>query len=146
MITNLPAGIGTIEQAMTFLNDLHANDEVFHPEDDATDLVGDLFTLDEGESLNALMLDIYALPGNDGKHDNSIEFCPCAYLLYLDGKDRRIVVDGDGVWTGTLGEFVEANGYVDNIDAVAEILSLETPEDVYYMPVNCGYATIFFEA
>lgn len=84
MKTSLPKEITTIDEAKVFLTDLHKNGESFHPEDDATDLHGDPFTKEEGEQLNKLMDDIYNLKGNDGKHDNSIAFCPCGFLLDLD--------------------------------------------------------------
>lgn len=63
------------------------NSEAFHPEDDAHDILWDLEnvpTYEECEQLNKLMDDIYNLPGNDGKHDNSIAFCPCGFLLDLN--------------------------------------------------------------
>lgn len=88
MKTILPAGIGTVEQAKALLTDLHANGEAFHPEDDATDLVTDVFTQEEGESLNALMLDIYNLPGNDGRHVGILAFDPCEFLIELDNNDK----------------------------------------------------------
>ncbi len=85
MKTNLPNGIGTIDQAKAFLTELHRNGESFHPEDDATDILWtcDEPTLAEQESLNALMHDIYHLPGNDGSHVNMV-FDPCEFLLELD--------------------------------------------------------------
>jgi hypothetical protein len=55
MKTILPQAITTIEEAKKLLTDLYNNNETFHPEDDATDLVGDLFTQAEGEQLNKLM-------------------------------------------------------------------------------------------
>ena len=81
MKTKLPKKISTIEEAKSFLISLHENGETFHPEDDATALSGNLFTKAEGEHLNRLMADIYNLPGNDGRHDDSIAFCPCAFIL-----------------------------------------------------------------
>jgi hypothetical protein len=82
MKTTLPAAINTIGEAENFLTSLHNNNEAFHPEDDATDLVGDLFTQSEGEQLNKLMNDIYNLEGNNGNHATPI-FDPCEFLLSL---------------------------------------------------------------
>ena len=84
MKTKIPDSIKTIEESKTFLTDLYNNGESFHPEDDANDCIGHIATLEEGNKINDLMADIYNLPGNDGKHDNSIIFCPCEFLLNLD--------------------------------------------------------------
>lgn len=87
MKTALPDSIKTVEEAKAFLTALHSNSEAFHPEDDAHDILWDLEnvpTYEECEQLNKLMDDIYNLPGNDGKHDNSIAFCPCGFLLDLN--------------------------------------------------------------
>ena len=86
MKTKLPQKINSIEEAKSFLTSLDANGETFHPEDDATLLNGSYFTKAEESHLNRLMDDIYNLPGNDGKHDNSIAFCPCEFILSLYNK------------------------------------------------------------
>jgi hypothetical protein len=83
MITTLPVGIGSIEQAKAFLSELAKNNEHYHPEDDAMLLVPDKATIEEAESLNALMLDIYNLPGNDGRHSGVMAFDPCEFLFQL---------------------------------------------------------------
>ena len=79
MKTKLPKSINTVRAAKILLKKLHTNGESFHPEDDANDLVGDIFTTKEGDQLNKLMEDIYLLPGNDGRHNN-LAFDPCDYL------------------------------------------------------------------
>lgn len=71
MITQLPQSITSIPEAKKFLFDLHTNGESYHPEDDAHDLSGDLFTHTEADHLNKLMMDIYDLE----------DFDPCEYLL-----------------------------------------------------------------
>lgn len=45
-----------------------------------TQLVGDMFTKEEGQQLNKLMSDIYMLPENG---NNTLAFDPCEYLLDL---------------------------------------------------------------
>ena len=82
MKTPLPESITTIAQAKEFLTNLYNNGETYHPEDDATDLVGSLFTQKEGEQLNKLMSEIYALEGNESAQ--SMVFDPCQFLLELD--------------------------------------------------------------
>lgn len=87
MKTHLPDSIKTIDEAKAFLTELYNNDEHFHPEDDAHGIIWNSCeepTKEECDKLNDLMCDIYNLPGNDGKHDNSIAFCPCGFLLELD--------------------------------------------------------------
>jgi ferredoxin-thioredoxin reductase catalytic subunit len=86
MKTVLPHDIKTVAAAKLLLSTLHKNGESFHPEDDATKLVGDIFTKDEGKHLNRLMCDIYNLPGNDGRHKDML-FCPCQYLNDLIAGD-----------------------------------------------------------
>lgn len=84
MKTTLPNTIRTIEDAKVFLTELHINGEAYHPEDDATALNGDPFTLQEGLALNQLMSEIYDLHGNDGRHSGELVFDPCEFLLMLD--------------------------------------------------------------
>ena len=76
MKTNLPKEIRSVEHAKAFLTELFGNDEGFHPEDDATDLIWSIPaeqipTMDECKQLNKLMDDIYDLGGFD----------PCEYIL-----------------------------------------------------------------
>lgn len=73
MKTILPTRINSIKEAKALLTQLHLNSEAFHPEDDATDLVAPIFTVEEGAKLNSLMEDIYLLHGFD----------PCEFLLYI---------------------------------------------------------------
>lgn len=89
MKTLLPKSIATVEEAKRFLTDLYNNDEEFHPEDNAHDIVWNLEdnqipTFAECEVLNRLMEDIYGLPENKGKRGDEIGFCPCGFLLELD--------------------------------------------------------------
>lgn len=65
MRTALPAAISNVEEAKTFLTELNNNGEVFHPEDNANELVGDLFTKEEGDKLNKLMSEILSLESFD---------------------------------------------------------------------------------
>lgn len=94
MKTTLPEAITTQEQAEEFLTALWENNEVFHPEDNAHQVVwdtipeGDRPTPSECDQLNKLMNDIYDLDGNNGDHANPI-FCPCEFLLELDEEQER---------------------------------------------------------
>ncbi len=87
MKTNLPTAITTIEEAKAFLTELHTNGEHYHPEDDAHDILWDINNTpnrDECMQLNELMHQIYALPGNDGRHSAPLAFDPCLFLIILD--------------------------------------------------------------
>lgn len=91
MKTILPVAIKTIAQAKKLLTDLYNNNEYFHPEDDAHDIVWGTCeepSFEDKEQLNTLMGQIYLLKGNDGRHDK-LKFCPCGYLLYLDKKNSK---------------------------------------------------------
>ncbi len=79
MKTNLPEKISSIEEAKAFLLELCKNGESFHPEDNANDLTGNLFTKEEGDKLNSLMNDIYSLEGNESSQ--SMIFDPCEFIL-----------------------------------------------------------------
>lgn len=87
MKTILPKAITTIKQAQKFLSQLYKNEESYHPEDDAGDIIDmndkKLFTDEEAKQLNKLMDDIYDLPGNDGRHVDLV-FDPCQWLLDID--------------------------------------------------------------
>jgi viroplasmin and RNaseH domain-containing protein len=66
MKTPLPESINSIEEAKSFLSELHANGESFHPDDDAEDIILietglPAFTKEEAEQLNSLMDDIFWL-------------------------------------------------------------------------------------
>lgn len=76
MKTHLPESIQTVCQAEQFLRELNNNSEVFHPEDNAHDIVWQSAppTPDEADRLNRLMDDIYELSNFD----------PCEYLLTLN--------------------------------------------------------------
>jgi hypothetical protein len=71
MKTQLPDKISTEAEAKTFLLLLLKNGESFHPEDDANQLANSLFSKEEGDKLNELMQQIYALN----------TFDPCAFIL-----------------------------------------------------------------
>lgn len=88
MKTKLPQSINTIDEAKNFLTNLSNNGESYHPEDDATDLAGDIFTKEEGEKLNSLMNDIYNLEGNNSASD--MVFDPCEFILNLDPEYRAM--------------------------------------------------------
>lgn len=79
MKTKLPDKITSIEEAEKLLTELNSNGEAFHPEDDATDLSGDPFTKEEGDKLNELTNQIYALEGVPEEWD------PCDFYLKLFG-------------------------------------------------------------
>lgn len=92
MKTTLPTTITTIEEAEAFLTDLYNNGESYHPEDDAHDIVwsGDIFgfpSRDDAMQLNELMHQIYALPGNDGRHTD-LAFDPCEFLNQLENSQH----------------------------------------------------------
>jgi len=75
MKTQLPAEIKTIEAAQFFLTELLENEELFHPEHDAHDIVwtGEIPSSSERDQLNKLMDDIYQLE----------DFDPCGFLIKL---------------------------------------------------------------
>lgn len=86
MKTQLPQSISTIDEAKAFLTDLHNNLESFHPEDDALNIEWDQCPAPSREEcllLNKLMQDIYALPGNDGRHNSPLAFDPCQFLIII---------------------------------------------------------------
>ena len=84
MKTQLPKEITTIEQAKDFLTDLYNNNETYHPEDDAHDILWETFnpSYEERDQLNKLMDEIYDLDGNNGDHKNP-KFDPCEFLMNL---------------------------------------------------------------
>lgn len=80
MKTTLPESISTIEEANAFLTELNNNREVFHPEDDAHDIIWDMPkehapTHDECDKLNSLMEQMYEIEGYD----------PCEIICTLNG-------------------------------------------------------------
>jgi hypothetical protein len=75
MKTILPQAITTVQEAEAFLQDLIDNNEVYHPEDDAHDIIWNDCTAsssEECDQLNKLMDDIYNLEG---------DYDPCAYIM-----------------------------------------------------------------
>lgn len=98
MKTTLPAKITTIEEAQDFLLELLENGEAYHPEDPAKDIEDGsgnrLFTDEEAEKLDGLMIDIYYLPenGNNARDNpNALVFDPCEYLM---DEAKQIVLIG----------------------------------------------------
>lgn len=87
MLTTLPQSITTVYQAKTFLLSLIDNNECYHPEDSAHDIITNggerLFTPAESDLLDQLFIDIYNLDGNNGNHANP-KFCPCGFILDVD--------------------------------------------------------------
>lgn len=80
MKTKLPESINTIQEAQRFLDDLFANREGYHLEDDSREIIwnvpSDQPTLTECIQLNKLSDQIMALPGLD----------PFDYILQLTFK------------------------------------------------------------
>lgn len=74
MKTILPNQIKNAEQARVFLSNLNNNDELYHPEDNAFDVVWDEGTPEKKEltQLNKLMAEVH-------EHLND----PCAFCLTL---------------------------------------------------------------
>jgi len=99
MKTQLPASINSVSEAKELLKALFDNGESFHPEDDARDLSGDIFTKKEGVLLNKLMGDIYKLEQVNKDGNNKYEFDPCDYLLSLMHADDEYLIEGWEVMT-----------------------------------------------
>lgn len=93
MKTKPPLAITTVDEAKAFLTDLHNNGEAFHPEDNAHDITFCVEPIcrEQRDHLNDLMEQIYALPGNDGRHVAPMIFDPCEFLNVLNG----VVPDDD---------------------------------------------------
>ena len=93
MKTKLPASIGTIEEAETFLTELYENGEAYHPEDNAADCFSpDQCSSEEAEKLDALMTQIYFLPENGNNYrtnPNAMTFDPCGFLLDLANENSE---------------------------------------------------------
>ena len=80
MKTNLNRVIATVDDAKEFLRELCDNNEVYHPEDDAHDIIWyacDEPTDAEKDQLNSLMQSIYGL-------DDSNTFDPCGFIIDYD--------------------------------------------------------------
>lgn len=74
MKTTIPQRIETIQEAESFLNALIENEEVYHPEDDANDIIWNIPnppTESECERLNIAMEQIYAIG----------DFDPCEFIM-----------------------------------------------------------------
>lgn len=77
MKTILPQSIHTVDDAQQFLKSLFDNDESYHPEDDAFDIIWKCEqppNHDEKLKMNQLMNEIYELKDS---------FDPCDYLCEL---------------------------------------------------------------
>jgi len=84
--THLPFEIKDADDAKKLLKELYVNGESYHPEDDAFDCLSHTgLTKANGEHLNMLMGQIYALPGNE--NCQKMVFDPCEYLLALDASE-----------------------------------------------------------
>lgn len=124
MKTALPAAITNRPEAMSFLQALIDNGEVFHPEDDAHDIDWQLPkdqqpTHAEAELLNKLMEDIYNIEGNNGDHRNP-KFDPCQYVnIHDDGamKQTKDIIRRmqEGMEPGKLMKFHVFNWIQDTI-------------------------------
>lgn len=84
MKTTLPTEIKSIEEAKSFLTDLFNNNEGFHPEDDANDVIWNLPeeekpSKEDCDKLNELMGNIYDLEGNEDYQN--MAFDPCGFIL-----------------------------------------------------------------
>lgn len=88
MKTNLNIKIDTDKKAVVFMIELYNNNEYFHPEDDAHDIVWqscDKPSYCECEKLNEHMSDIYS----------NTDIDPCAILLFLDkNPDAQDILEG----------------------------------------------------
>lgn len=87
MKTTLPEAITNVDEAKSFLKALYDNNEVYHCEDNAHDIIWQLPadqepTHAEKDQLNKLMADIYALP--ELENYPNPEWDPCGYVLSLD--------------------------------------------------------------
>ena len=89
MRTSLPSEITSGEEATSFLTELYNNNEDFHPEDDAFDIIWQTTEVsdDEKTQLNKLMNDIYSLP-EAWSPQNPEGFDPCAVLMDLFKNDN----------------------------------------------------------
>lgn len=101
MRTNLPPDIMSVHEAKCFLRSLWLNNESYHPEDLAKDIIWNLPeeqrpTNSECVQLDKLMSDIYGLG------INSID--PCQYLLDLDSKAYSIAEAKDILLRANAGE------------------------------------------
>lgn len=138
MKTKLPISIKTVEEAIAFLTALHTNGEQYHPEDNAHDILWTTpVTICDENQLNALMEDIYNLPGNDGRH-NDLAFDPCEYLLLLGKADVAITIDGEPT---TIGAYMQANKWDAISDHVGSLAYLEDDDDLV-VPIHVGFVTI----
>ena len=84
MKTKLPTSIQSVKEATDFLTELHHNNESYHPEDDAFDVIWSTCEVSDSEKhhLNRLMDDIYSLP-EIWTPENQGGFDPCAILMDL---------------------------------------------------------------
>lgn len=86
MKTNLPTSINTVEEATAYLTELYNNDESYHPESDAHDVIWGTCekpTPAECDQLNKLSDDMYNLKEFGGEEG---QFDPCRILMDLMGQ------------------------------------------------------------
>ena len=87
MKTILPESISTVKEAKAFLTDLHNNNEAYHPEDSAKEIIWKTCnapTPEECEHLDKLMNDIYSIEGNQDCQNMICD--PCEVLNNLDNE------------------------------------------------------------
>lgn len=96
MKTQLPEAITSVDEATRFITELYNNNESFHPEDDAFDIIWETTEVSDTEKhqLNKLMNDIYNLPEAWSK-DNPEGFDPCAVYMDLLEKSNPELFDED---------------------------------------------------
>ena len=89
MKTKLPKAINSVDEAKAFLTDLHNNNEAYHPEENAHEILWDGVHASEAEcdKLNKLMDDIYSLPELDNYPN--VEWDPCGFLLDLNKNNKN---------------------------------------------------------
>lgn len=106
-LKTLPAAINSIDEAKAFLKIIFDNGAMYHPNDDATQLIGDPYTKEEGEMLNRLMAQAQ-------QWDWHI-FDPSGWLLWLDFRrdhdlDKYEMQTGYKVREATESEIEEQGG------------------------------------
>ncbi len=89
MKTTLPPKISSIKEAEVFLTELIKNNEIFHPEDDASDINWNLPkeqqpTIGECIKLNELMAEVYDL----NPKGQPMIFDPCEFILSLTNPEN----------------------------------------------------------
>lgn len=90
MLTKLPQSINTVQEAKNFLTSLALNNESYHPDDNAHEIIWinkPIPTFEECEQLNKLMSDIFTdsiLGPIDPETKNYSNLCPYEFLIAFD--------------------------------------------------------------